>query len=189
MVPSWRYSVDNHSTHRNQNDLVRLHWLCTKANIVYKSLLCYFCSTSPLTLLHFPLLLYRSCHSEDWKGLRQLTSSLGTQSVTTIWKADRVTDFFGYIIGIIGRVWGFFFNPQNIILTQHITYSPSFFSLSKPKLSPTVLFLTCQHVDQMCKCFYIQGQFQKKGRQWREEYLTLLHRRPVGCFTTVKKGS
>lgn len=38
-VPSWRYSVDNHSAHRNQNDSVRLHWLCTTANIVY-SLLC-----------------------------------------------------------------------------------------------------------------------------------------------------
>lgn len=84
MVLSWRYSVDNHSTHRNQNDLVRLHWLCTKANIVYNSLLCYFRSTSLLTLLHFPFLLYRSCHSEDWKGLGQLTSSLGTASVTTI---------------------------------------------------------------------------------------------------------
>lgn len=132
MVLSWRYSVDNHSSHRNQNDLVRLHWLCTKANIVYNSLLCYFCSTSPLTWLHFPRLLYRSCHLADWKGLRQLTSSLGTQSVTTIQKADRVTDFFGYIIGMIGRVWLFF------LPTKHNTYTTHhlFPFISFPRLKP-----------------------------------------------------
>lgn len=78
------------------------------------------------------------------------------------------------------------FSPQNIILTQHITYSPWLFF-------PTALFLNCQHMDQMCNCFSMlvsnpaPRERQSEGRgifDFTPRETSFIH---FGGLTTLKK--
>lgn len=67
------------------------------------------------------------------------------------------------------------FSPQQHILTHHITYSPSLSCLLTQTLFPTALFLTCQHTDQMCKCFsmFLFKPCSKRKAEWGERNIWL----------------
>lgn len=129
----------NHSAHRNQNYSARLHWVCRKMHHIEHSPQQFTLLTSLLfssCISSFSISPpHLNCHTKDWEGLGQLTSSLRPMSVTTISKADTVLDIFGYIIGIIAEV----FPHKTYTYTTHHLF-PFTLLPSKPKLFSPLLF-------------------------------------------------
>lgn len=157
-----------------QQGCIRYAGRCIKANTVHNSSRRFILLTS----LFFPSCIcsfsisppHLSCHTKDGEGLGQLTSSLSTMSVTTISKADIVLDIFGYIIGIIAKI----FPHKTYTYTTHHLF-PFTNAFETQTLFPAALFLSCQHTDQMCKCFsmLLFKSCSKRKAEWGERNIWL----------------